>query len=45
MDLIIVNTKSDFGYVSDTSGKEKMIYIDDVRTPASSWICDEPLYR
>merc|ERR1711959_887749 len=45
MDQIFVDTKFEFGYVADRSGKEKLIYMDEVGTPDSSRIWDGPLYR
>jgi len=40
MDQIFVDTKFEFGYVYDKSGKEKLIYMDEVGTPDSSRIWD-----
>merc|ERR1712164_33709 len=45
MDQIFVDTKFEFGYVTDKSGKEKLIYMDEVGTPDSSRIWDGPAYR
>merc|ERR1712224_1015260 len=45
MDQVFVDTKFEFGYVTDKSGKEKLIYMDEVGTPDSSRIWDGPLYR
>merc|ERR1719379_1318263 len=45
MDQIFVDTKFEFGYVNDKSGKEKLIYMDEVGTPDSSRIWDGPAYR
>jgi len=45
MDQIFVDTKFEFGYVKDRSGKEKLIYMDEVGTPDSSRIWDGPKYR
>merc|ERR1712193_351273 len=45
MDQIFVDTKFEFGYVTDGSGKEKLIYMDEVGTPDSSRIWDGPSYR
>merc|ERR1711959_319243 len=45
MDQIFVDTKFEFGYVTDRSGKEKLIYMDEVGTPDSSRIWDGSLYR
>jgi len=45
MDQIFVDTKFEFGYVTDKSGKEKLIYMDEVGTPDSSRIWDGAKYR
>merc|ERR1712196_154471 len=45
LDQIFVDTKFEFGYVTDRSGKEKLIYMDEVGTPASSRIWHGPAYR
>ena len=45
LDQIFVDTKFEFGYVKDASGKEKLIYMDEVGTPDSSRIWDGPAYR
>merc|ERR1711959_372840 len=45
LDQIFVDTKFEFGYVNDKSGKEKLIYMDEVGTPDSSRIWDGPAYR
>jgi len=45
MDQIFVDTKFEFGYVYDKSGKEKLIYMDEVGTPDSSRIWDGPEFR
>merc|ERR1719379_1237296 len=45
MDQIFVDTKFEFGYVTDRSGEEKLIYMDEVGTPDSSRIWDGPAYR
>jgi len=45
MDQIFVDTKFEFGYVTDEAGKEKLIYMDEVGTPDSSRIWDGPKYR
>jgi len=45
LDQIFVDTKFEFGYVQDASGKEKLIYMDEVGTPDSSRIWDGPAYR
>jgi len=44
MDQIFVDTKFEFGYVTDDAGKEKLIYMDEVGTPDSSRIWDGPQY-
>ena len=45
LDQVFVDTKFEFGYVNDASGKEKLIYMDEVGTPDSSRIWDGPAYR
>ncbi|WP_347332383.1 phosphoribosylaminoimidazolesuccinocarboxamide synthase [Marinimicrobium locisalis] len=45
IDQIFVDTKFEFGYVRDTNGKDKLIYMDEVGTPDSSRIWDGPRYR
>jgi len=45
IDQIFVDTKFEFGYVTDASGEEKLIYMDEVGTPDSSRIWDGPAYR
>merc|ERR1712190_113742 len=45
MDQIYVDTKFEFGYVTDDAGKEKLIYMDEVGTPDSSRIWDGQKYR
>lgn len=45
LDQIFVDTKFEFGYVKDASGKEKLIYMDEVGTPDSSRIWDGEDYR
>ena len=45
IDQIFVDTKFEFGYVTDADGKEKLIYMDEVGTPDSSRIWDGPAYR
>merc|ERR1712054_501089 len=45
MDQIFVDTKFEFGYVTDDAGEEKLIYMDEVGTPDSSRIWDGPRYR
>ena len=42
LDQVFVDTKFEFGYVSDKSGQEKLIYMDEVGTPDSSRIWDGP---
>ncbi|MGF1764573.1 phosphoribosylaminoimidazolesuccinocarboxamide synthase [Aliivibrio kagoshimensis] len=42
---IFVDTKFEFGYVTDAQGQEKLIYMDEVGTPDSSRIWDEAAYR
>lgn len=44
-DQVFVDTKFEFGYVTDASGNEKLIYMDEVGTPDSSRIWDGPSYR
>lgn len=44
VDQIFVDTKFEFGYVTDASGTEKLIYMDEVGTPDSSRIWDEAEY-
>ncbi|MDP2561230.1 phosphoribosylaminoimidazolesuccinocarboxamide synthase [Psychrobium sp. 1_MG-2023] len=41
---VFVDTKFEFGYVTDGSGQEKLIYMDEVGTPDSSRIWDESQY-
>ena len=41
---IFVDTKFEFGYVTDASGQEKLIYMDEVGTPDSSRIWDRTAY-
>lgn len=41
---IFVDTKFEFGYVTDASGNEKLIYMDEVGTPDSSRIWDGEQY-
>ncbi len=43
-DQIFVDTKFEFGYVTDASGKRKIIYMDEVGTPDSSRIWDKSEY-
>ncbi|WP_064604812.1 phosphoribosylaminoimidazolesuccinocarboxamide synthase [Photobacterium sp. J15] len=45
LDQIFVDTKFEFGYVSDAEGNEKLIYMDEVGTPDSSRIWDAAAYR
>ena len=45
LDQIFVDTKFEFGYVTDSAGNEKLIYMDEVGTPDSSRIWDGPSYR
>ncbi|WP_028468048.1 phosphoribosylaminoimidazolesuccinocarboxamide synthase [Neptunomonas japonica] len=42
---IFVDTKFEFGYVTDAAGNEKLIYMDEVGTPDSSRIWDETSYN
>jgi phosphoribosylaminoimidazole-succinocarboxamide synthase len=45
LDQIFVDTKFEFGYVTDKSGNDKLIYMDEVGTPDSSRIWDGPSLR
>ncbi len=45
IDQIFVDTKFEFGYVTDASGQKKLIYMDEVGTPDSSRIWDGAAYR
>ncbi|GAB3277538.1 phosphoribosylaminoimidazolesuccinocarboxamide synthase [Parahaliea aestuarii] len=45
LDQIFVDTKFEFGYVTDAAGEEKLIYMDEVGTPDSSRIWDGPAWR
>ena len=45
LDQVFVDTKFEFGYVTDKAGKEKLIYMDKVGTPDSSRIWDGPALR
>ena len=45
LDQVFVDTKFEFGYVTDASGQDKLIYMDEVGTPDSSRIWDGPSYR
>ena len=42
---VFVDTKFEFGYVTDASGQEKLIYMDEVGTPDSSRIWDSEQYQ
>ncbi|WP_325891920.1 phosphoribosylaminoimidazolesuccinocarboxamide synthase [Grimontia sp. NTOU-MAR1] len=44
IDQTFVDTKFEFGYVTDAAGKEKLIYMDEVGTPDSSRIWDTKEY-
>ncbi len=45
LDQIFVDTKFEFGFVTDKAGSEKLIYMDEVGTPDSSRIWDAAAYR
>ncbi len=45
LDQIFVDTKFEFGYVTDSGGRDKLIYMDEVGTPDSSRIWDGPAWR
>ena len=45
LDQIFVDTKFEFGYVTDRNGVDKLIYMDEVGTPDSSRIWDGPAWR
>ena len=45
LNQVFVDTKFEFGYVTDAQGKEKLIYMDEVGTPDSSRIWDGDSYR
>lgn len=45
LDQIFVDTKFEFGYVTNAEGQEELIYMDEVGTPDSSRIWDGPNYR
>lgn len=45
MDLMLVDTKFEFGYARDAQGRENLIYMDEVGTPDSSRIWDAVAYR
>ncbi|MDC9720264.1 MAG: phosphoribosylaminoimidazolesuccinocarboxamide synthase [Gammaproteobacteria bacterium] len=40
LDQVFVDTKFEFGYVTDAKGEDKLIYMDEVGTPDSSRIWD-----
>ncbi|SHO56354.1 phosphoribosylaminoimidazolesuccinocarboxamide synthase [Vibrio quintilis] len=42
---IFVDTKFEFGYVTNAAGQEKLIYMDEVGTPDSSRIWDQTSYQ
>ncbi|MEM8499018.1 MAG: phosphoribosylaminoimidazolesuccinocarboxamide synthase [Pseudomonadota bacterium] len=42
---IFVDTKFEFGYVDDSDGNEKLIYMDEVGTPDSSRMWDADAYQ
>ncbi|WED23037.1 phosphoribosylaminoimidazolesuccinocarboxamide synthase [Vibrio sp. JC009] len=42
---IFVDTKFEFGYVTNSKGEEKLIYMDEVGTPDSSRIWDKAEYQ
>lgn len=44
IDQIFVDTKFEFGYVKDSQGNDKLIYMDEVGTPDSSRIWDAKEY-
>lgn len=44
IDQLFVDTKFEFGYVTDAQGVEKLIYMDEVGTPDSSRIWDGQAY-
>jgi len=44
LDQVFVDTKFEFGYVKDTEGNDKLIYMDEVGTPDSSRIWDGAEY-
>ena len=43
-DIILADTKFEFGYVKDLNGNNKLIYMDEVGTPDSSRIWDAQQY-
>ncbi|MFQ6371553.1 phosphoribosylaminoimidazolesuccinocarboxamide synthase [Shewanella sp. YIC-542] len=45
IDQIFVDTKFEFGYVTDKQGQSQLIYMDEVGTPDSSRIWDGAAYR
>lgn len=45
LDQIFVDTKFEFGYVTDAQGQQQLIYMDEVGTPDSSRIWDGKSYR
>lgn len=45
LDQLFIDTKFEFGYVTDIDGNEKLIYMDEVGTPDSSRIWDAAAYR
>lgn len=45
LDQVFVDTKFEFGYVADASGRSRLIYMDEVGTPDSSRIWDGPALR
>ena len=45
LDLMLVDTKFEFGYARDANGEENLIYMDEVGTPDSSRIWDAVAYR
>lgn len=45
VEQIFVDTKFEFGYVTDANGVEKLIYMDEVGTPDSSRIWDRASYQ
>jgi phosphoribosylaminoimidazole-succinocarboxamide synthase len=45
LDQIFVDTKFEFGYVKDSAGNDKLIYMDEVGTPDSSRIWDKQAYQ
>jgi len=45
LDQVFVDTKFEFGYVTDGAGEDKLIYMDEVGTPDSSRIWDGPALR